>query len=279
MHHPRVVRGQQERHALVAQVVHRLQHPVGRGRVELGGRLVRDHDRRPADHRAGEREPLLLAAGQLHRQVVGPPGQPEHAQQPVDLGVLRLDPAQLGREPDLLGRPQVLDQVVDRVLEHVTDRGAAQRPPLAYRQAGDLLAADPDRAGGGPVDAGQDPQQRRLAGPGRPDDRAHPPGRELLVDALERLDPLVLDRVRLVHVLDGGRRLGRGRDRAGPVRVAPVGAPALGAERVGPVRVMSQGGAPPRRRPGRPTAGRRARPARRRPRPRPPSRRGPAPGR
>ena len=45
------------------------------------------------------------------------------------------------------------------------------------------------------------------------------------------------------------------------------------------VRVRSQGGAPPRRRRGRPTAGRRARPARRRPRRRPPSRPGRAPGR
>ena len=41
------------------------------GRIELGGRLVEDEDRRPHRHDAGDRDPLLLAAGQGERLAVG----------------------------------------------------------------------------------------------------------------------------------------------------------------------------------------------------------------
>ena len=48
------------------------QHDVLAGvRVEVAGRLVGQQHQRPVDERAGDRDPLLLAAGQLVRQPVG----------------------------------------------------------------------------------------------------------------------------------------------------------------------------------------------------------------
>jgi hypothetical protein len=76
-HDPLRVRG---RHRVVSNHHHRLPElsdaaaqqveDFGAGvGVEVPGRLVREHDGREADQRAGDRDPLLLAAGQLARPV------------------------------------------------------------------------------------------------------------------------------------------------------------------------------------------------------------------
>ena len=44
-------------------------------RVEVAGRLVEQQHARPHDERAGDRDALLLAAGELRRQVVGAVGE------------------------------------------------------------------------------------------------------------------------------------------------------------------------------------------------------------
>jgi hypothetical protein len=53
----------QRRPALQRLLQRRLHQPLGLG-VEVGGRLVEDHDRRVLEQHAGDRQPLLLAAGQ-----------------------------------------------------------------------------------------------------------------------------------------------------------------------------------------------------------------------
>ena len=45
--------------------VEQLHDPDRRGRVEVSGRLVGDQDHRPVDERAGDRDALLLATGEL----------------------------------------------------------------------------------------------------------------------------------------------------------------------------------------------------------------------
>ena len=57
-----------------AQVV---EHLRGRLAVEVAGRLVGEHDVRLGDQRAGDRHPLLLAAGELGRPVAEPVGEAE----------------------------------------------------------------------------------------------------------------------------------------------------------------------------------------------------------
>ena len=53
------------------------QHVRGGLRVQVAGRLVGEQQRRRGDQRPGHRDPLLLAAGELVRLVVGPVGQPD----------------------------------------------------------------------------------------------------------------------------------------------------------------------------------------------------------
>ena len=83
--HHRVVGGQDQAGPLVAQAEHRPHQPLPGLTVQLGGWLVGDHQGRPADHGRRERQPLLLAPGQLLGPVAGPLLQAEGAQQPIHL--------------------------------------------------------------------------------------------------------------------------------------------------------------------------------------------------
>ena len=97
------------------------------------------------------------------------------------------------RRPGGAGRDAAVEQAVgdvverglaaeqEELLEDEPDppRPKRRQPPVG--QAGDVVAGDPDRALGRPVEGAEEVQQRRLAGPRRPDDR----------DQLAFLDPEV----------------------------------------------------------------------------------------
>ena len=68
-------------HALIGERLHDAQHLADRLRVERRGRLVEQHQRRLHRERAGDRDPLLLAAGELRRMLVGLLGEADLAQQ------------------------------------------------------------------------------------------------------------------------------------------------------------------------------------------------------
>ena len=53
----------------MALLAHQVQHLVGGVRIQAGGGLVGDHQRRPLDQRAGNGHALALAAGQRVRPV------------------------------------------------------------------------------------------------------------------------------------------------------------------------------------------------------------------
>ena len=59
-----LVGGQHDGDAVAAQRVDQLPHHDSRVRVHARGRLVEEHQLRPADHRARQRQPLLLPTGQ-----------------------------------------------------------------------------------------------------------------------------------------------------------------------------------------------------------------------
>src|SRR5512132_3731610 len=75
-HHPpgacgqvEVVRDVEDGLALVVEPVQQPEHLGGRLRVEVSGRLVADDQLRVGCEGTGDRDPLLLTAGELRRQV------------------------------------------------------------------------------------------------------------------------------------------------------------------------------------------------------------------
>jgi hypothetical protein len=75
------VRGDQHRHALLLELADRGQHLADQLGVERAGDLVEQQRPRPRRERAGDRDPLLLAAGEAVRMLVLAPGEPEPCEQ------------------------------------------------------------------------------------------------------------------------------------------------------------------------------------------------------
>ena len=136
--------------------------PDRRGRVEVSGRLVGDQDHRPVDERAGDRDPLLLATGQL---VGHPVALAVEADQLQGLGDRAPDVAarladHLQGERDVLRHGLVGEQ--PEVLEDGADL-AAQPRHLPPGQPVDLLAGDVDPTLGAARLAQHEAQRGRLA--------------------------------------------------------------------------------------------------------------------
>ena len=111
-------------------------HPgAGRG-VEVAGRLVGQQQRRVADHRAGDRDPLPLAAGQLVRPVVEPVAQADPVQRrlgpppPLAAAARR---RRAGRRRRCPARGTPGGEV--ELLEHEADPAAPAAPTAAGRTA------------------------------------------------------------------------------------------------------------------------------------------------
>ena len=142
---PLVVGGDQGGAAFAADQAQELgQHRVGGMLVEIAGRLVGEHQRRPVGERPGDGDALLLAAGKLGRPVVEPRAEPELAEQLLGagaggVGVGAVDDV---RQHDVLARVEVGQQMVELVDE--AERVAAQLA-CALRRRG---SPPPGRAAG-----------------------------------------------------------------------------------------------------------------------------------
>ncbi len=133
------------------------------GVVELGRRLVGQHHRRSPGEGAGERQPLLLPAGQRCDPRSTRAAEPQAFQQFLRLA----SPVRrLGGGMEVVGHGQVRHQVVDRGLEHQTDRVAAQCPAVA-RRGGDRCATEDHPAARGRLEQRKNAKQRGLPGPRR----------------------------------------------------------------------------------------------------------------
>ena len=153
--------------------------------VEIAGRLVGDQDRRLRREGAGERHPLLFAAGEfawIMRHAVGEPDIGEFALGPLEgVGVT----GKFQRHGDVFQRRHVRDQVEG--LEDDADVLAAECRELVLGQTRQFLAGNLDHALVGTLEPGEHHQKRRLAGAGWPDDADRFAPRDVEIEALQNM--------------------------------------------------------------------------------------------
>ena len=182
------MRDHQDSLALLAvEVGQQVQDGVGVTRVEVAGRLVGQQQCRPADHRPGDRDPLLLADGKLSGFLVGEIGQsptfPPHFDLPVE-GLL----ANLQRQRYVSSGTDRRQQV--EPLKDKADRLPPQSRALTVRKPQRLAASDVNTGGlRRRHHQAQDVQQRRLAAARRPHDAQELTPADLQVNPVQhRLD-------------------------------------------------------------------------------------------
>ena len=119
---------------------------AARHRIDAGGRLVEQDQRRLVDQRAGERELLLHAARKLLREPPAERRQPRQIEQPVSRGGVVANAVNLGKERDVLVDAQIA--VEAELLRQVSDR-AGETAMVATR----IETEDADGAAVGPQQA------------------------------------------------------------------------------------------------------------------------------
>ena len=151
--------------------------------VERAEGLVQQQHARLDGERAGERDALALAAGELRGVAVRDPVELHELEQllhaRLDLALGRPQPPRPHAEPegDVLEHRHVAEERV--VLEHEADAAVAD----VLRRG--ILVVEQDGPRVGDLEARDDPQQRRLAGARRPDQRDELPARHVEGDVVE----------------------------------------------------------------------------------------------
>ena len=156
--------------------------------VQLRGRLVEQHQPRPAGERRAERDALLLAAGELVRRAIQQRVDAERERDLLDAARDRggAVAAALEREREL-GAHRAHHQLRLGVLEeHAGERAEARRPVLAGVEAGERDATGEMPAVEVRHEAAGGPQQRRLAVAGEAREQAELARLDLDADVLER---------------------------------------------------------------------------------------------
>ena len=168
--------GDHDRGAAREQRAQRRLDQLLREAVEVRGRLVEDQDPGVLEDDAGDREPLLLAAGEAvaaladDRPVAVREGGDELVEVRGPGGRLELVDGRLGAGVEEVAPDRVVPE--EGVLEDDAD-GLADR---LQRQLAQVVSVDPHRAGGRVVEAGDQVAGRRLAGAARPDEGDERPG-------------------------------------------------------------------------------------------------------
>jgi len=193
-----VVRRHHERGAELLDAREELDDLPARHRVEVAGRLVSDEDPRPVDQRARDRDTLLLATRELTREVRPPLREADERERALRLLAddVATVPGHEEREGDVLrdgaGREQL------EILEDDADEAAEIRD-LRVAELRHVLVVDDHPAGRRELIADQQPDERRLAGAGRPDEECEVALVDGEVNVLQRRGPV---RVALTDVLE-----------------------------------------------------------------------------
>ena len=169
----------------VLEEVHDLERGV---LVEVAGGLVGDQHRRLGDHRPGDGDPLLLAAGELAREgaaAVAEADRLEGVERPLARLLARhQEVGRLERERHVLLGGQARQKL--EVLEDDADP-ASKLGDLRRLEAVRGHAGDPDRSARGPDLPVDELQQRRLARPAGPDQERQIAWMKTQVDVGQRL--------------------------------------------------------------------------------------------
>src|SRR5262245_4724241 len=197
---------------------------LGRGRIEARGRLVEQEKLRLLGESAREREPLLLAAGELSRRPAAEPGKTDDSGELVDAGST-LRPRHAG------GRERITDVAGRAAAEH---RRALEHDGAMGRLGG--LAASPGHAAvHGRNQAHEQAQQRGLACAVRSDQYGGRAGREGEGDAVEDGHAAGGEADLLKH----DRQIGNGRAHAHPANRSPARRKPQAAALTATTRVIS----------------------------------------
>jgi hypothetical protein len=155
-------------------------HPPAQGQVQRAERLVEQQHLRVVDQRAGQRDPLLLAAGELGGTAPAVPVELDQGEHPLDLGGdLALAPTTQAKG-DIFVHVEVGKERI--ALEDGVD-GPVVRP-----QPGDVLGTEQHPARRGLVQSGDHPQRGGLAAAGRPEQREERAGRDDEAEVVDRRD-------------------------------------------------------------------------------------------
>src|SRR5215204_4713391 len=166
IHEAEVMGRDDDRGAEPVQLDEQPQQPARQRRVDVAGRLVGEEQLRAGDEGAGDRGALLLAAGEHRRQDMHVLAEADPAQQLDDLApVARLVLAlHAQRQGDVLVGRQVVEEA--EILEHHAHPAAHPGERVAG-DADDVPAEERDQPSGRAHRHEDQPQERRLAGPGR----------------------------------------------------------------------------------------------------------------
>ncbi len=131
--------------------------------VEVAGGLVGEQKQRFCRQRPADRDPLLLASGQLFGIALEQPAKPEPLHQfAVPGGIVTARNA--GLEHEVIFDIKARDQV--ELLKHQTQPVAPQCRPAGVGQIGQRCVGQPDRTTVGTIQPGDQMQQRALAAAG-----------------------------------------------------------------------------------------------------------------
>ncbi len=176
-----VVRGDHDRAALGRDRADHVPQVASRLRVEAGRRLVEEDDLGLVHEREGDREPLLLAAGELACERARLRLEPDRLEQPLD--------ALAARGARRTGRRRARAARSRRGCRRARSSAAARRSALhAARIGPDGPAEDLDRAAVGPRQALDHLEGRRLACAVRTEDPERLAGLHGQVDAAHGLE-------------------------------------------------------------------------------------------
>ncbi len=172
------------RHAVGGQLAHDLQHLVDHLGVERRGGLVEEHDLGVHRQRPGDRDPLLLAAGQLGGVLrrLGADADPLQQFLGGPHGPVLGDAADLHLAEDHVLQHGLVGEQVEALEDHA-DLGPqpGQFPALGGQRA----AVDGDRPGVDGLQPVDRPAQRGLSGAGGADQYDHLALLDLQIDVLE----------------------------------------------------------------------------------------------
>ena len=130
---------------LLVQLDHQVEDPRRRLGVEVGGRLVGEHEDRARDERAGDGHALALPARELVRRVAGEVGEPDVGERLRDaLAPLRDGELLVDEERQLDVLLHVEDRHQVEGLEDEADPAVAQPAPVVVGERRDVHPLDAD---------------------------------------------------------------------------------------------------------------------------------------